>query len=229
MKKVLTVAFLLSMFAAAVRGEDPPVGLHCDFVSERDLGGDWQKIGSFMVPLWTHFGIADVPEAADGRALVVEANNSSGFLIIRFRGLDLGKYPYMRWRWRIVRRMTLPVGKADPDDQACVIYIADGNQICQKCVGYRWEFNTPVGAAAMLKYGGGVRSVKVFCLRNRETPVGEWVEEERNALEDFKCAFGAPPSHEFAVAVGAKSQHTRSNTRVEIDYLEFRSSPATGK
>lgn len=230
MKSIFKFALLPALFVAAVcRGAgEPQVGLRCDFASERDLGDDWRTIGSFMVPLWTHFHIADVPGAANGRALVVEANNSGGFMIVRFRGVDLGKHPRLHWRWRIVRPMKVAVGRRDPDDQACVIYIADGTQVRQRCVGYRWEFNTPVGATAMLKYGGGIRLVKAFCLRNRETPAGEWVEEERDVVADFKDAFGVAPAHDFVVVIGGNSQHSRSNTRVEIDYIEFRSAPAPG-
>ena len=227
MKIISTTAFLLSAFAALLcRGGEPAAGFRCDFDSERE---HWHRIGSFMVARRTSFHIADVPGAENGRALVVEAKCSSGFLIMRFPELDLGKYPVMRWRWRIVRRMNLAEGGYDPDDQACVVYIADGSEFRQKCVGYRWEFNTPVGTAGVLKYGGGLRLVKAFCLRNRETPDGEWVVDERNVVEDFKAEFGAPPSAEFVVTIGGNSQHSNSDTRVEIDYIEFRPAPAPAK
>ena len=231
MKNILEIACLLSFLAAAVcSGNEPQAGPRRDFASEHEITGkDCRIIGAFGVSRRTRFFIDDAEGTRDRRALVVETNNSSGFLIFRIKGLDLGKHPYMRWRWRIVRRLNLPETQtAEPDDQACVIYIADGNQLSQKCVGYRWEHRSPVGRKIMLNYAG-LRKVLAICLRNRETPVGEWVEEERNVPEDFKAAFGSVPSPNFVITIGGNSQHSRSDTRVEIDYIEFRSAPAPKK
>ena len=226
MKKLVKLAGVCFFAAAALRLTGASeVGSRCEFDSERMMREKWQIIGSFLVPGQTNFFIAEEPTASDKRVLVVEAKNASGFLIFRLDGLDLGKYPYMRWRWRVIRQVRPPAnGKPEPDDQACVVYLADGNKMSQKCVGYRWEFNTPVGAKRMIIYNG-VRKVENFCLRNRETPVGEWVEEERNVLEDFKAAFGKAPSSRFVISIGGNSQHSQSDTRAEIDYIEFRSEP----
>ena len=230
MKKKLATSslLLLSLFAAAAgRGAEPRVGLRCDFDSEPRLMAHSRVVGAFMVPRRTVFRIADVPGATDGRALVVEANNSSGFLLIKFDGLDLKKYPYMRWRWRIVRQLKLAPGGSDPDDQPCVVYLIAGSRLNQKCLGYRWEFNTPVGTERMINYG--MSRVKAFCLRDRQSPAGEWVVEERDLQADYRAAFGIPIPAEFVIGIGGNSQYSRSDTRVEIDYIEFRSAPAPGK
>ena len=230
MKKLVKLAGICLFAAAAlrsVRGSEECI--RCEFDSERMMREKWQIIGSFLVPGQTSFFIAEEPTASDKRVLVVEAKDASGFLIFRIDGLDLAKYPCMRWRWRVVRQVRPPAaGKVEPDDQVCVVYLADGNKLNQKCVGYRWEFNTPVGTKRMIIYNG-VRKVEAFCLRNRETPAGEWVEEERNVLEDFKAAFGNAPSNRFVISIGGNSQHSQSDTRAEIDYIEFRSEPKKDK
>ena len=218
---------LLSLFAAAAcRGADPQVGLRCDFDSEPALKAHSRIVGAFMVRRRTEFRIADVAGATDGRALVIEANNSSGFMLIQFDGLDLKKHPYMRWRWRIVRPLKLAPGESDPDDQAGVVYLVAGSRFNQKCLGYRWEFNTPIGAGRMINYG--MSKVRTFCIRNRQSPVGEWVVEERDLQADFQAAFGVPIPPDYIISIGGNSQYSRSDTRVEIDYIEFRSAPAAG-
>jgi len=222
---------LPGLFAAAVCfGGGSEVGGRCDFDSARFVKGDECRIiGAFGVSRRTNFDVADEESAEDKKILVVEAKEASGFLIFRIKGVDLRKYPYMRWRWRIVRRLNLRDDDTDePDDQACVVYIVDGSQLNQKCVGYRWEHNTPVGAKRMLNYAG-LRKVQAICLRNRKTPIGEWVEEERNVVADFKAAFGRIPSPKFVISIGGNSQHSNSDTRVEIDYIEFRSAPKPEK
>jgi len=227
MNSILKLSFLVPLLAAALcAAEESVVGHRRSFASEHEINNDdCRIIGTFGVSRKTVFAVVDEDSAENKRILTVEAKNASGFLIFRIRGLDLHKYPYMRWRWRVVRKMNLHESvKLDPDDQACVIYIADGNQLNQKCVGYRWEYFTPVGMTRMINYAG-LRKVQAICLRNRETGEGEWVEEERNVLEDFKAAFGRFPSPQFVITIGGNSQHSQSDTRAEIDYIEFRSAP----
>ena len=230
------VRLLPLLLAAACCGDEPEVGARCGFDSTAEMKNGWRQHGAVGVGRKTLFTIVDEPSAVNCKVLAVEAKNSSGFLIFRLPGLDLKKHPYMRWRWRVVRKVKQPAepaGKPDaqtvePDDQACVIYIADGGQMNQKCVGYRWEHSTKVGVSRMINYGG-VRKVLALCLRNAETPPGEWMEEERNVLEDYRKAFGRAPSARFAIIIGGNSQHTNSDTRAEIDYIEFRSAPKSAK
>ena len=229
MRNCLKTALLTAICAAAAcLGGDPAVGAHCGFDSKSELLKNGQIIGSVTVQRQAQFHFVDEPTAKNGKALVVEANNASGFLIFRLAGLDLKKYPYMRWRWRVIRRINLPIATEEPDDQVCAVYIADGSKVSQKCVSYRWEHYTNVGVCRMLNYSG-VRRVQAFCLRNFGTPAGEWVEEERNVLEDFQKAFGKAPSANFVIIVSGNSQNTKSDTRAEIDYIEFRSAPKSAK
>jgi hypothetical protein len=40
-------------------------------------------------------------------------------------------------------------------------------------------------------------------------------------VEDFKKAFGRLPVGDCALTIGANSQYSKSNTLVEIDFIEF--------
>lgn len=227
MKLALKMICLLALAGAAAYGIEGPVVVHrCDFNSEDMLSRCFFHRRPFIP--FTRFFIVEEPSAGDRHVLVVETKKSSGFMIFRIDGLDLHKYPYMRWRWRIIRRMDIPEGISDePDDQACVVYITDGDYMNQKCVGYRWEHNTPVGKRRLVEYAGAL--VSALCVRNRETPVGEWMVEEHNVLEDYKAAFGKTPASDFVISIGGNSQHSRSQTRVEIDYIEFLAEPTAKK
>ena len=64
-------------------------------------------------------------------------------------------------------------------------------------------------------------TVNAVCLRNSNTPIGVWVEEERDVLADFQKAFKRGIKSNYAIGISGNSQYTKSNTRVEIDYIEF--------
>ena len=227
MKRLSVIVLVLLAGAAALRGADPRVGFRFDFTSDGEFRREWRFYNTMPLLPNTRFEIERVDGAIDGFALVVEAGKSSGFVITIPRDLDLRKYPIMRWRWRIIRRLNLADGVADPDDQAGVVYIADGTNLRHSSVGYRWEHNTVLGDDELIKYRGGLTTVKAICLRNRQTPAGEWVVEERDVVRDFKAAFGKTLSVGFAVTVGANTQHSQSDTRLEIDYIEFRETPVS--
>ena len=230
MKKFLLTLALLPFLSSAVRA-DGAAGevFRWDFESGDLFRRQWQFYNTLPMVFGTSFTVGSVPGTVNGFALIVEAKKSSGFVITMPRDLDLRKYPYLHWRWRIVRPLNIAPGSADPDDQAGVIYVADGTNLRHSSIGYRWEYNTQIGAESLIKYRGGLTTVKSICVRNRKSPVGEWVEEERNVLADYRAAFGKTLSVGFALTVGANTHHSQSDTRLEIDYIEFRSTPALRK
>ena len=102
-----------------------------------------------------------------------------------------------------------------------VLYFGDGTLLKQRSIGYRWERNTELGKCGILSYVGGMMTVKFFCVRNRETAEGEWVVEERDVIQDYIDAFGKEPNEYFILSFGANSQYSGSQTRAEIDFVEF--------
>ncbi len=222
MKNHVKAVLLLSMVAAvAVGAAEHAAGVRCEFDSPDEMKKNWQTHRAVMALRKTKFTIVDEPTAGDKKVLAVVAKRASGFLVLQIKGQDLTKYPRMRWRWRVVRNLNLPVSnEKDPDDQPCAIYVSTRFDGDDTSVAYRWECNTKVGSAQKIEYPLS-KTVQTHCLRNRETPVGEWVVEERNVLEDFKTAFGKAPAADFVIIIGGNSQHSNSDTRAEIDYIEF--------
>ncbi len=202
-------------------GPSPDAVWRNDFSDPENLRKEWKFDGSrFMVPR-TKFRIAEEASAVNGRVMVVEADRSTGVMLAAPSPVDLKRCPVMRWRWRVVRPVRLAPDAEEVDDQAVVVYFGDGTLIRQKSVGYRWECNTPIGRSALLKYAAGMMTVKAFCVRNRTTPVGEWITEEHDVVADFRAAYGRDPNDYFIISVGANSQYSGSDTRVEIDFIEF--------
>jgi len=192
-----------------------------DFSDPERFAREWQFNGALPMVPHTDFYLATVSSAEDGRALVIESDRSSG-IMMSAPPVDLERLPIMHWRWRVVRQLNMNDREVrEPDDQVGVVYVGDGNRVRQYCVAYRWEHNTPTGIGGIKRYKGGLLLAKCICLRNRTTVPGEWVEEYRNVAADFRAAFGRPLGRRFILSVGGNSQYTQSNTRIEIDYIEF--------
>jgi len=191
-----------------------------DFMDNQTLDKDWKFEGAkFLVPK-TVFKVDTDDTAEDGKVLRIESNQASGLMMAAPKNVDLTKAPVMRWRWRVLRPVVLTT-EVEPDDQAIVMYFGDGTLFQQKSVAFRWEVNTQVGASNLLKYGGGMMTVKSHCVRNKESQVNEWYVEEFNVYQAYLEAYGQPPANNFIISVGANSQYTKSNTCAQIDYIEF--------
>ena len=217
MKKYQTLLLIMAFMLAGRLFPAEPVVF--DFKSQSELSRWKLRRTNLIIPA-SKFFISHADGARDNKVLVVSCKSSSGVMMLSPKELDLHKTPVMKWRWRIIRPVVFK-GDKEPDDQAAGIYIADGTTLRQFSVSYRWEtLNTP-GTEKLVRYSGGAMTVNAVCLRNRQTPPGVWVEEERDVLADFQKAFKRGIQSYYAIGISGNSQYSKSNTRVEIDYIEF--------
>lgn len=194
---------------------------------EGDLPTGWEVKATKWGVNKTCFELKHKPEgkkisSAVMGVLKIFADEATGALFCAPSKLvDLSKTPILRWRWRV---HSFPKGgdgrKQESDDQAIVIYVGANDWMVKKSIAYRWETETPKGDSGNISYAGGAVKVKWFCLRNRKSGKGKWIIEERNIAKDFKEAFGFIPK-EFALSIGANSQHTKSESLAYIDFIEF--------
>lgn len=215
--RILLLMMIFSMLPLCAKEVESVI---FDFNDQQEFTKNWKiRRSAVHIPV-SRFTITKSPGARDGKALAVECSHSSGIALISPPNLDLKKTPIMRWRWRIIHPVVLK-GNKEPDDQAASIYVCDGNSFRQFTVSYRWEILPQIGTTKLLRYGGGALTVYGICMRNNSTQVGEWVEEERDVTADFNQLYKRDIMSRFAIGIGGNSQYSKSNTRVEIDYLEF--------
>jgi len=153
--------------------------------------------------------------------LVIDADKATATIIYDLsKKVNLKNTPVMRWTWRVKSLPAGADGRVDgKDDQAIAIYIGSGT-FTQKSIAYRWETDTPKGYEASTSYGGGLVSVKWFCVNNKTDSLDKWVTLERNIAEDYKKAYGFIPE-KFAITIAGNSQYTESHTVGEILEIEF--------
>ena len=221
MMKTSRIAVLLaSLFAAALPaagGPRPPVVKSFDFGDPVSLRNSWVLEGKQLgVPL-TDFFIVNSPSARNGKVLAVSARSSSGLLVTQVPESIWRNFPVLRWRWRVIKKVSFS-GK-ELDDQAAVVYFGDGSMLRKFMVGYRWEHFCPLGDESQVVYPAAL--VRRICVRNAEAVPGRWYVEERNVVRDFIHAFGRMPKGSCGLAIGGNSQYSRSETLVQIDYIEF--------
>ena len=191
-----------------------------DFSKESVFKKTWHWRGKQLGIPKTRFYVGSSDAASDKKSLFLEANSSSGVIITQIPPEIWKNYPVMRWRWRILRKVKFD--KKELDDQAAVLYFGDGNTLKQTMLAYSWENFTPLGKRAIVRYGMGSRTIYRICTRNKDAELSKWYEEERNVVEDFKKAVGRAPKGVCGLTIGANSQYSKSNTLVEIDFIEFR-------
>lgn len=223
---LLTFCLSLSLFCEA-RCEDGAKGkpIRVDFNAEKTYESfskypaDWDYKGTWRVPDAQMFVIKS-PENGSNILKMVSTKDCGTLLYYKLIGkLDLTKTPIMRWKWKVTK---LPKGgdarDLEKDDQAIGLYVGYG-RVFRKSVSYRWETDTPVGAEGNATYARVV-SVRWHCIRNKETPLGQWFVDERNLAEDFKKDYGEIPT-DVVLTVSINSEYTQTDAEAYLDYVEF--------
>jgi hypothetical protein len=219
----------LFLFACLVLTGTPEPGYRIDFSQARQCGKavtGWIYRGK-PGTVGSRFSV----EKVDGKkVLVMRSRKGTGTLLYDLSKVDLKKYPYMRWKWRVD---VYPVG-ADgrhpgKDDQAVALYLGAGTPLFQHSCAFRWDTVTPKGSTGFVKYGLGTVKVYWTCLRNSTDGTGVWRIDECNAREVFrKMCKGKVPA-ERALTLSANSQYTGTSSRACLEYVEFYAEPLNYK
>ena len=153
--------------------------------------------------------------------LYMSSDKGRGGLMHKIEGLDLNKFPIMKWKWLAIE---LPKGGDgrfdDKGDQAIEIYVMSGSLASQRCIVYTWETETPVGAEKSFSVFFGAFKARWFCVRNKKDGTGKWFIEKQNVAEDFKKTYGFVPD-KIAVMVYCKSDMTKTRSEAELEWIEF--------
>ncbi len=149
-------------------------------------------------------------------------SEKSSFSIQRGISVDVRKYPYVTWRWKVD---DLPGGgdfRHDAsDDQAAQLFVAFGGR---DSISYIWDTTAPVGATGGL-WIPMVMKVKIVVVDSGGGGLGKWISVTRNVYEDYKRLFGGEPKTAEGLRFQINSQHTGTHASSELEYVEFRKSP----
>ena len=225
MKHFMTAAMILLLSAMTLQAAPKEQTVRIDFKRAQTDGN--------AVTGWTYKGKFGTDDAVfsivkmDGvKVLKMTSDKATGTVLYDIANIDLEKYPYMRWKWRVD---VLPKGAdgmdSDKDDQAIGIYIGTGSTFSQESMAYRWETVTPKGKSGFVKYGMGAVKVHWRCIRNEKDGLKRWYVDECNLGKDLKRIFEGKIPKKMAITISANSQYTGTSSVAYLEYIEFSTQP----
>ncbi len=138
----------------------------------------------------------------DKTVLMAKSQNSASALIRKIH-INLEKYPYLNWAWKIENRLNTKNEKIKSgDDYAVRIYvIVDGGIFPwrTKAVNYVWSNETTKGDIWPNAFAG--KNAMMMSLRDKQDKTSNWYYEKRNIYEDLKKLFGTEITFIDAVAI----------------------------
>ncbi|MBO4647812.1 MAG: DUF3047 domain-containing protein [Lentisphaeria bacterium] len=220
---LLRIALLTLLPLSAALAAPAPIRI--DF-SKAKQDGDAVTGWTYKGKMWTPDARFSIQTVDGKKVLRMESRKGTGSLLFDIASIDLEKYPYMRWKWRVD---ILPAGAdgqdPDKDDQAIGLYIGSGSSFSQESVAFRWETVTPKGKTGFVKYGMGAVKVHWICVRNKTDGLKKWIVEECDLRAELKKIFGGKIPAKKAITLSANSQYTGTASLGYLEYIEFSAEP----
>lgn len=169
--------------------------------------------------------------AKDGKNkfLRVKTRDSAEFIGKTVK-VDLVKYPYLNWRWRVNE---LPPGgneskKPKCDVPASVNVVLDYNKLFgvprPKTIKYSWSTTLPVGTITESPFATMGSQVDIKVLRSGSGLKGKWVWQKVNVLEDYKKFYEKDDVDSLvidAVVIMSDSDSTHTTSAADYDDIFF--------
>lgn len=177
---ILGLAAWICLFAGTAKGEGLPVGAF----STSGLEGWEEEVFSGK----TSYRLVSM----DGRRVLRAESRNSASVLTKKVQVDITKYPYLHWRWRVERPLDIENERVkEGDDYAARIYVVVSGGAAfwrSKAVNYVWAHAASKGEVWNNAFAG--ENVRMMALRSRRDRPSTWYSEKRNVYEDFKALFG---------------------------------------
>ena len=139
----------------------------------------------------------------DGKQVIQARSDGSASGLYRKQRIDLHRYPFLNWEWRIENRLnTNDEQTKSGDDYAARIYVVvSGGMFFWKtrALNYVWANASEKQSVWPNAFAG--RNAMMMALRSSQSDVSEWYTEKRNVLQDLKAVFGEDIRYIDAVAL----------------------------
>ncbi len=164
---------------------------------------------------------------AQGDLSYVKATSKASASALYYKvKLDVkSRHPVISWKWNVEK---FPVKKAkeslhtkDELDFAGRVYVIfPANFLLNsKVLEYIWAETIPQGTIETSPYS---KNIKLIVARSGPNPDKKWYFEERDALVDYKNAFGRLPEHDIgAVAFMTNTEHTGTDAVAMYDDIRL--------
>lgn len=160
----------------------------------------------------------------EGRRALHLRSHGDHSTIARKVKINLTATPILEWNWKMTQ---LPAGAdlrrrqtTDAAPHLFVVWPRRPEMFRSRLIGYVWDPTSPVGTILRSQKTGTVTFVVV---RSNSAPLGQWLTERRNVLEDFRAIYGDEPEGPSVVALSIDTNDTKSPAEGLIGSIQFRS------
>jgi len=157
--------------------------------------------------------------------LRAESRNAASLLVKKIQ-YDPRRFPYVKWRWK-VEKMTpvadmMTLNGSDAPARVYVAFYHGFGAWNTRLINYVW--------ASSMKNGSTIQSFfspnsRIVVLQSGTEKAGQWVEEERNVLEDYRSLFGEEPAQIEALAIMTDADNTHSEALAFYDDITVSNQP----
>lgn len=156
-------------------------------------------------------------DAAGQTVLAADSRDSASGLVKKVR-VDLTRYPWLNWRWRIENRLDIENETVKPgDDYAARIYVVVSGGLLPwraRAISYVWANGAARGATWPNAFAGP--KAMMMALRSRPDRLSTWYTEKRNVYADLKQLFGS--EFQFIDAVALMTDTDNSHGQAQTYY-----------
>jgi hypothetical protein len=144
----------------------------------------------------------------DGRSVVRAVSQAAASGLVKEIRFNPLQYRYLHWSWKI--NNTIKGGdektKAGDDYAARVYVVFPGRFFWQmKALNYIWANQLPKGESIPNSFTSGAMMVAV---ESGPSLAGQWLNEERDILADYRRLFGVEPGEGEAIAIMTDTDNT---------------------
>lgn len=144
----------------------------------------------------------------DNQLCIKASSNSSASGLYYKIDYDSKEYPLLMWRWKVDH--VLSKGDArykDGDDYSARVYVIFPSWAFwrTKALNYVWANKFPQGEAVPNAF---TKNAMMIAVESGPERTGQWIEEKRNVLEDYRRYFGGHPPKVGAIAIMTDTDNT---------------------
>ena len=148
------------------------------------------------------------PAQEDGRAVIKAQSKASASGLFKKVDLDPAKYRYLAWSWKIAGTVTGGDEKTKAgDDYAARGYVVfPGRFFWQtRAINYIWANKLPKGEFVPNAFTG---NAMMLAVESGPVRSGQWIQEKRDILADYRRLFGEDPREIGAIAIMTDTDNT---------------------
>jgi hypothetical protein len=233
MNKFLIILAAVSMLSAAPLSAQM---MEQGFREEFNSLTNWKPLTFPKIPRHSTYRI----QKDDSKSFLVAVADRSASGIIHAGSFNIYKTPIIQWRWKISN--VYQAGdekKKSGDDYPLRIYVVFkydpekagawekaqyktlklfyGDYPPHSSLNYIWANKKYPDRILPNPY---TAKAQMILLQKGPDRAGQWVDEQVNALEDYRKAFGADPPREATIAIMSDADNTGEKATGYVDYIE---------